>query len=446
MTSFNKVNGDFVSNSKPYVNDTLRKEFGWDGVVISDWTTIHDTALSMNAGLDLEIPTADMYGPAAVTTAMQAGAVTQDTVDQAVKRLLRLMIRTGLADDPPAPRSTIVDCPEHRALALKAAEEGITLLKNEGGILPLDPAKVKSIAVIGPNALDTQIVGRWSANSPSFYKVSVLDAIVTKAGPGTVAFSQGCNRTGDTPNYLIREAVTLAARSVQAVAAVNPRTIVVLNNGTPLLMNRWLNSVPVLLEAWYSGQECGNAIANILFGDVNPSGHLTCTIARRREDYSDWPNYPGVDGYTKYAEGIYVGYRHFDKNHIAPLFPFGFGLSYTTFRYGLLDAPSSIKRGAGAEARVSVKNVGSRSGDAVVQLYVRDLHPDANRPIRELKGFSRVHLEPGEEKQVSIPIAPDAFSYWDSALHAWLAEPGNYAIDVGDSSRDIALSATVHLL
>ena len=478
MTSFNKVNGVFLSDSKAYVNDVLRNEFHWDGAVVGDAGSIHDTALSMNAGLDLEIPSTSFYGGPAIAKSIVAGNITQDTVDQAVKRLLRMMIRAGLADDPPSPQPTTVDSPEHRAIALKTAEAGITLLKNEGGILPLDRAKIKWIAVIGPHGNDTQLGGRWSADTRTFYKSSVLDGIQAKSAAGTVvAFAQGCNRTGATPDAMIQEAVALAAKSdvaivvvgtdnnylgeeldppnlylpgsqeklIQSVAAVNKNTIVILNNGMPILMDRWLKAVHGLVEGWYAGQDQGNAIAEILFGDVNPSGHLTGTIALHREDYSDWPNYPGVDSKVEYAEGIYVGYRHFDKANIAPLYAFGFGLSYTSFQMRRLKLPRDINRGEGSAASVTVKNTGKVTGDEVVQLYVRDLNPQVDRPVCELKGFQRIHLASGDEKQVTIPIGPDAFSYWDTGTHAWKTTPGGYEIEIGDSSRNILAAGKVNV-
>ena len=202
-------------------------------------------------------------------------------------------------------------------------------------------------------------------------------------------------------------------------------------------MDDWLPGVPALVESWYAGQEQGTAVAAILFGDVDPSGKLTATIANKREDYSDWPNYPGDDNQVKYAEGIYVGYRHFDKANIAPLFPFGFGLSYTTFAYSSATAPRVTHLGVPDIVTLKVKNTGTRAGDEIVELYVRDLHPRVERPIRELKGFKRVSLQPNEEKSVSIPLDDSSFSYWDVVSHKWRANPGDYAIDIGSSSRDI---------
>ena len=496
MTAFNKVNGTYMSDNQPYVGGILDTEFGFNGVAIGDWGSLHDAAISLNSGIDQEIASPVAFTPAKLNLALAAGTLAQATIDEAVRRNVRLIIRTGLADDPAqplpkaegstlatagaqTPTSTAVEDPKHQALALKTAEEGIVLLKNDMGILPLDASKFKSIAVIGPNAKDTQLGGRWSGDMTPYHLVTMLDGITASAGQGvTVTFSPGCNRTGDTPQAMIDDATTLAAKSdvaivvlgtdknyegeeldppniylpgaqdklIQAVAAVNKKTVVVLNNGTPLLMDKWLASVPALvIEAWYPGQESGTAsVAEILFGTINPSGHLACTIASRREDYSDCPNYPQTaDGKIEYTEGVNVGYRHFDKANILPLYPFGYGLSYTSFSMRKLTLPKTLAVGAAGLANVRVANTGKLAGDEVVQLYVHPLDPKVDRPIRELKGFQRISLKRGEEKPVTIPIAADAFAYWDVTTHGWKTDPGEYEIEVGDSSRNILASGKI---
>jgi beta-glucosidase len=480
MVAFNKINGTFNVENKQFLTDLVRTQWQWDGVALSDWGAIHDTAASMDAGMDLEAPRPNQYSPASLTKALEAGTITQQEIDNAVKHVVRLIVRTGLADDPAQPPPTLVDCPQHRALALNVAKEGITLLKNDKNILPLDRTKIKSIAVIGPNAQDTQLGGRWSADTAYFYQTDVVDSVRTAAGSGIdVEFAQGCARlkaaADDDAN--IAAAAALAAKSdiaivvvgtdknylgealdvpnlylpgaqdklIQAVEAANKNTVVVLNNGMPLLMDKWLQQTPGLVEAWYSGQEQGNAIAAILFGDVCPSGKLAATFGAKREDYSDWPNYPATDGHVNYAEGIYTGYRHFDKKSIEPLFPFGFGLSYTSFRYGRVLAPRKLKAGAIGIVSVRVKNTGNVAGDEVVELYVHDQHPAIDKPIRELKGFRRISLLPGEDKVVTIPVDDSSFSYWDVGHHCWHYDPGDYEIDVGASSRDIRSTANIQV-
>ena len=478
MPALGRVNGRFCAQSKPLMTDLLRTRWGWDGLAVSDWGSVHSTVDSMNAGTDVEMPQPDFYNPPAFTQALQANQITQEEIDNAVRRVLRLMVRTGMLDPPVTPNPAAVNSPAHQALARRVALEGITLLKNANALLPLNSHALKSLAVIGPNAQDTQLGGRWSAEVNPFYRVSILEGIQKKVGPGVlVTYAQGCPRTGaGTPDALAK-AVT-AARSanvavvvvgtdnnyegeeldppnlhlpgdqeklIQAVAAANPRTVVVLNCGTPLLTRNWLPRVPGLLETWYSGQEAGNAAADILFGDANPSGKLTGTWADEREDYSDWTNYPGAGSFVRYLEGVDVGYRHFDAAHIKPLFPFGFGLSYTTFAYTHLQMPSASKIGQPMTVRVAVQNTGKRAGDEIVQLYVRPLSPKVDRPVRELKSFGRVSLRPGETKTVTLTLGPNAFAYWDPKKHGWQADPGAYALDVGASSRDIRLSRVLHL-
>ena len=232
---------------------------------------------------------------------------------------------------------------------------------------------------------------------------------------------------------------------IEAVAAANPRTIVVLNNGTPVLMP-WLSSVPGVLEAWFPGEEGGHALASALFGDINPSGKLPATLGARREDYPDYGNFPGRDGQVTYAEGIYVGYRHFDKKNIAPLFPFGYGLSYTTFRFSSLRlSRASLQPNGTVTASVAVTNTGLREGAEVAELYVHDPSPKIDKPVRELKGFGKVDLLPGQTKIVAMTLRPRDFAFCDVPGKQWRADAGTYDIQVGASSRDIRQRATLRL-
>jgi len=478
MTAMNQVNDLFAGESKPLLAGILKGKWGWDGAVFGDWGAIHNTAGALNGGTDIEIPQPNVYKADAITAALQSGAITQSLIDASVHRTLRLMVRTGLLDNKPAPGLAAVNSPAHQALARRVAQEGIVLLQNAQGLLPLSRTQIKSIAVLGPNAQDTQLGGRWSADVHPAYQVSVLDGIRKHVSSGvTVSYAQGCPRTQPGTPGGLSEAAALAAKSdvavvvvgmdsnyegeeldpptlqlpgdqeklIGAVAAANKNTVVVLNNGTSVLMKAWLPHVSALLGMGYAGQEMGNALADILFGDVNPSGRLADTLAARREDYSDWANYPGRKGVVHYAEGIYVGYRHFDRERIAPLFPFGFGLSYTTFQFGALQAPARLARGGIATVRLRVKNIGTRAGDEVVQLYVAPIAPKADRPVRELKGFQRVSLRPGEQKQVQFTLDRRAFSYWASGRQAWRADPGRYQIQVGASSRDIRAASVLAL-
>ena len=476
MPALGRVNGTFCAQSRPLVSDLLQTQWSWDGLAISDWSSVHETAATLSAGTDVEMPQPDHFSPAALTNALTNGQITQAQINDAVRRVLRLMLRTGLLDPPhPVPQS-VVNSPAHQALARKAALEGITLLKNTNHFLPL-PKTLKSLAVIGPNAADTQLGGRWSADVKPFYQVSLLDGIKQKLGPGVqVLFEPGCPRTGVSALGAIEKAAALAKgadaaivvvgtdnnyegeeldppdlhlpgdqeKLIEAVAAVNPRILVVLNCGTPLQVSRWLPRVPGLLETWYAGQEAGNAAADLIFGDACPSGKLTGTWAQARDQYSDWGNYPGAGGFVRYMEGVYVGYRHFDQAKIRPLFPFGYGLTYTTFAYSRLDVPPRVPVGKPFTVRVSVQNTGRRAGDEIVECYVRPLAPRVDRPLRELKAFARVPLAAGQTKTVMLTLSPEAFAYWDTKTHGWKTDPGAYALDIGASSRDIRLSGVTH--
>lgn len=477
MPALGRVNGEFCAQNKPLLGDLLETQWGWDGLAVSDWGSVHTTAPTLIAGTDVEMPQPDHFSPAALTNALTSGQITQAEIDDAVRRVLRLMLRTGLLDAPMPVSESVVNSPAHQKLARKAAVEGITLLKNANHFLPLSKT-LKSLAVIGPNAADTQLGGRWSADVKPFYQVSILDGIKQKVGPKVaVSFDQGCPRTGVAAPGAIDKAVALAKTAdaaivvvgtdnnyegeeldppnlhlpgdqeklIEAVAAANPHTLIVLNCGTPLLVSHWLPRVPGLLEIWYSGQEAGHAAADIIFGDVSPSGKLAGTWANARDEYSDWGNYPGAGGFVRYMEGIYVGYRHFDKDKIKPLFPFGYGLSYTTFAYSHVQAPPAARLGKPITVRVTIKNTGKRAGDEIVECYVRPLAPRTDRPVRELKAFARVPLATGQTKTVLLTLGPKAFAYWDTKMHGWRTDPGAYALDIGASSRDIRLSETVHL-
>ncbi len=477
MPALGRVNGEFCAQNKPLMADLLEGQWEWDGLAVSDWGSVHTTAPTLNAGTDVEMPQPDHFSSAALTNALTSSQITQAGIDNAVRRVLRLMLRTGLLDTPKPISESVVNSSAHQKLARKAALEGITLLKNSGGFLPLSKT-LKSLAVIGPNAADTQLGGRWSADVKPFYQVSVLDGIKKKLGPNVaVSFEQGCPRTGAAAPGAIDKAAALAKTAdaaivvvgtdnnyegeeldppdlhlpgdqeklIEAVAAANPHTLVVLNCGTPLLVSHWLPRVPGLLETWYSGQEAGNAAADIIFGDVSPSGKLAGTWANARDEYSDWGNYPGAGGFVRYMEGIYVGYRHFDREKIRPLFPFGYGLSYTAFAYSRLQAPPEASPGKPLTVRVTVKNTGKRAGDEIVECYVRPLVPRTDRPLRELKAFARVPLAAGQTKTAVLTLGPKAFAYWDTKTHGWRTDPGAYVLDIGASSRDIRLSGMVRL-
>jgi len=639
MSAYNRVNGAYASENRALLVDTLKGEWGFDGLVMSDWTGTYSTADAANNGLDLEMPGPARWRGNKLLAAVEDGAVAAEAIDDSARRLLRLLTRVGAFDRmPETPHAD--DRPEHRAVARAAATEGIVLLKNEHGALPLDRTTRPRIAVIGPNAREARIMGGGSAQVNAQYAVAPYDGIVAAAGEGaTVRFEQGCTnhkrlplldmawiapasdgasdgqlrqgfgatywnnadlsgepvatgyldradqfwmgtvvpgvdpfgfsarfsgrlmvpasaangryavslvsaglcrllvdgrqtidnwgarQRGDSyfgfgsteviapvdleaghsydvalefakdatapfpvaafrmgllpprPADAIDRAVALAAASdvaivcagtsgeweseghdrpglglpgqqddlIARVAEANPRTVVVLNVGSPLTMP-WLDRVAAVLVAWFPGQECGHAIADVLFGDATPSGKLPQTFPRRLEDNPAYLNYPGENGKVSYGEGLYVGYRYYDKKGIAPLFPFGFGLSYTSFAYAN-PRLSAMEIGPHDTllVQIDITNEGGRAGQEVVQVYVRDREARLGRPDKELKAFAKVALGAGETQTVSLPLARDAWSYYDDATHAWVAEPGLFDILVGASAADIRVQAAVTL-
>jgi beta-glucosidase len=377
-----------------------------------------------------------------------------------------------------------VETAEHRALARRAATESMVLLKNEGRLLPLDPARLRSVAVIGPGAAVALTGGGGSSRVRPKDAVTPLAGIQDAAG-GRVQVSHALGvamqgeESGVDAAKARDEAVALAARSdvavvvvgysyrlesegfdrasldlpagqddlIASVAAANPRTVVVVAAGAPVSMTRWIDRVPAVLFAWYGGQEVGHAVGDLLFGLAVPSAKLPVSFPRRIEDSPAFGHYPGEELHVEYGEGIFVGYRGFDHSKVDPLFPFGHGLSYTSFEYaGLTVAPSVAKPGGRVAVSVQVRNGGSRAGAEVVQLYLHDVESSLPRPPRELKGFSRVELQAGESRSVSFTLDTAALSFFDPAKGDWVAEPGAFEVLVGASSRDIRLTGRFSLV
>lgn len=612
MSAYNKINGFHATANKYLLTDVLKKGWGFDGMVMSDWGAVHETSRVIAAGNDLEMPGPGFLRGDKVALALKNGQVTQSQIDDNVRRILRTVVRSGAMDHITKPDPSKVDSPEHRRLAFEAASEGIVLLKNSKELLPLDRSKIRSIAVIGKPGNDIQIGANGSPTVTPFYKVQPLQGIqrivgnlvrvkyIEAAGsadpiPGslltppdgqghglkgeyfnnrnlsgspvatridsslqfdwkggpiagighddfsvrwtgqihpavtgkyvfTVSVDDGCrlyiddklivdhwvdgaevlvsgsvlleggkahnmkleyyqakgaatvrlgwntpgqNRFADATNAAKNADVAIVFAGtmgqegegndrpsmalpgdqdslIEAVAAANKKTIVVLNSGTPVEMSRWLDKTPGLLQTWFPGQEGGMALASILFGETNPSGKLPTTFGARREDYPDDGNFPGTKGKVNYAEGIYVGYRHFDKDKIEPFFPFGFGLSYTTFEYGKPTVVSNEGKSL-RTVTLNVKNTGHRAGAEVVEVYVRPVSPSVDRPVRELKGFEKVFLKPGESKSVSVSLDMRSFAFCDVPGQQWRADAGEYMIEIGASSRDIRQSVSTNL-
>jgi len=469
MTSYNLLNGVHCAENDYLMNQVLKKDWGFNGFVMSDWAAVHNGLLAVNGGLDLEMPRATYMNRAMLTKGLADGQIQQSVIDDKVRRILRTIIAAGFLDRPQALDTIPRNDPDNARVALEGAREAIVLLKNYRHALPLDRQKIKSIVVLGPNAAHAVYCGGGSAFPRVFDAVSIRDGIEKLAGGGIkvltatnlqqsvelakladaavvcVGFnpgleSEGKDRTFDLPPG--------QSNLIRAVTAVNRRTIVVINSGGGVAWAGWLDKTPAVLQAWYPGQSVGQAVAEILFGDVNPSGKLPATFEKKFEDNPSAPYYHlRADNQTPYTEGAFGGYRGYDQNDVTPEFCFGHGLSYTDFKYGKPQViPAEIPADGKATIAVEVKNTGTRAGDEVVQLYVHDLKSSVPQPPKELKGFLRVVLDPGESKTVNLTLTAQQLAFWDVKTHAFVVEPGAYELLVGSSSRDIRGKAKLEVV
>ena len=484
MCSYNAVNGDFACENKYLLTDVLKKDWGFKGFVLSDWGGTHSTVKASAAGLDHEEPLDDFFG-AKLKAAVEAGKVSQAELDEHVRRVLRSEFASGIADFPT--RKGVVDVEGHLEIARKVEEQSAVLLKNSAGVLPLNRAAMKSIAVIGPHANEGMMSGSGSAqvDAPGrasagwmaqvWFPPSPLKVLQAKFPGAKVEFDSGSNsasaaelaKKSDVAIVFVyqwmSEGMDLPNLSlplkqdelIEAVAAANPKTVVVLETGTAATMP-WLDKVGAVVEAWYSGSKGADAVANILNGDVNPSAKLPMTFPKSDADVPH-PQLvkpgPGQIGdaavmktgeakptfSVKYDEGLQVGYKWYDTENKPVLFPFGYGLSYTTFAY------SAMKVTPGKDTTVSftVKNIGNREGAEVAQLYAA-LPENAGEPPKRLVGWSKVWLRVGESKEVKVSVTEKYLSVYDEAT-GWKLVPGNYAFMVGGSSADLLLKQTVSL-
>ncbi len=502
MSAYNKLNGVYCAENPFLLKDILQKEWDFKGFVVSDWGSTYSTVATVNAGMDLEMPGGEPMKawlkrpktleagngggwlvPEKVLPEISAGKISAAAIDDNVGRMLRVMFISGQFDKPHTATGEI-DTPEQRAVARKAATEGIVLLKNSGDLLPINLSKVHSLVVIGPNAAVARTGGGGSSLVTPKYSISPLKGIQDRAGKNLqVSYALGVSMEGEDPSkdtpqareQLRKEAVDTAGKAdaviivvgrypklesedfdiksldlpagqdelIAAVAKVNKNTIVVINAGGPVIMSKWITQVPAIVDMWYGGQEGGNAIADVLFGEANPSGKLPVSFVKEWKDSPAYGHYPGENLQVEYAEGIYVGYRYFDTKKVEPLFPFGYGLSYTKFDYSDLKiSPTQTSTGKPVEVSLRVRNTGSRPGAEVVELYVHDGHASVDRPVQELKGFHRVELAPGESKTVSFALDRSAMAFYSTAKKDWMTEPGQFDVLVGSSSRDIRVKGS----
>ena len=618
MDSYNLTNGVHMTQNGYLNSDVAKKDWGFTGVLMSDWTSVYDGVAAANGGLDLEMPSGKFMNRATLLPAIRAGKISEATIDDKVRRILRTAIQFGWLDREQTDLSIPRQNPEGKQVTLEAARAGMVLLKNDGNVLPLDKGKLRTIAVIGPDAYPAVPAGGGSADAKPFTPVSYLEGLANYPGSSAkVYYERGLptldeiakhteftteatggrqglktefftnadlsgtpavNRTDKHVNYeparggggadtdmsirwtgyftpptpgeylvfvqgpgenggyrlyvdkklvfdnwktwyafvgektialtagphqveldyyahggwgktmanlgIVRpetlvsaEAKSLASHAdavvlavgfdpasegesgdrtfqlppgqnelIHQIAAVNKNTVVVMTSGGGVDMAGWVDQVPALLQAWYPGQEGGTALAQLLFGEFNPSGRLPISIERRWEDNAVHDSYYPKNGGKKveYTEGVFVGYRHFDKSGIKPLFPFGYGLSYTTFAFkNLTMSPASGEQLV--TVAFDVSNTGARSGAEVAQVYVGDKHAKVPRPVKELKGFARVELNPGETKHVQVTLDRRAFSYYDVKSHSWTVAPGDFDIYVARSSAEIELTGKATL-
>jgi len=470
MTSYNKVNGIYSCENRNLLVERLREEWGFRGYTVSDWFAVRRATSAescVKGGLSLEMPgKGTKYGERALRKAFDTGKFTEDALDGNVKGLLRAMFLVGLFDDISTLAKGSRNTQEHQALARAIAEEGIVLLKNEGGALPLDMGEIRSVAVLGPNATKRTGFGGGSSMVRSSYEITPLEGLRERC-VGKVKVVKDPTRAdvaiifaGLSHDILKgldyegrdKKGIELPSDQIALIkdtVLLNPQTTVVLINGSPVTMVGWLEKVPAVLEAWYSGLEAGRAIASILFGDVNPSGKLPVTFPRSLSDspaHASERTFPG-DEKVYYDEGVFVGYRHFDKMGIEPLFPFGHGLSYTTFEYGnLMMSKGNFAGDETLAVSVDATNTGERAGAEVIQLYVSDVEASVERPPKELKDFKKVHLKPGQKQTMTFTLGKNDLSFWDESLSHWIAEKGVFEILIGSSSRDIRLQGKFEYL
>ncbi len=462
MCAYNKVNGAYNCENEPLLRGVLREQWGFPGFVQSDFGATHSTEASVRAGMDLEMPAGAYFGEP-LLAAVRAGTVPVTAVDAMLERRFSQMFRLGIFDR----RVTTAPIPveEHAAVARRIAAAGTVLLRNEDRALPVDRRGVRSIAVVGPWADRAATGGGGSSKVTPLRTVTPLEGIRAAAGDDVEVTSAGADpaaaaaaaAAADVAVVVVGEQLTEGTDRaglslpdgqddlVRAVAVANPRTVVVVHGGAPVLMP-WLEEVDAVVMGWYPGQEDGTVTAALLFGDAEPGGRLPITFPASEADLptAGAGRYPGVDGTVRYDEELAVGYRHYLGAGIRPLFPFGFGLSYTTFQLGRLSAPASVRPGEPVTVRVRVTNTGRRTGSEVVQAYVRS-PAEVGAPSAQLRGFAKVRLAPGRSREVRITLDPRSFSHWDTGRGNWVETPGSYRLLVGTSSADTPLNARLRV-
>ena len=469
MCSYNRINGVYASENRWLLTDVLRDEWGFEGYVMSDWGAVADRVEGLKAGLDLEMPSSAGVNDRRIVEAVKNGTLDEAVVDRACERILNIVYRYAENARPDTPW----DLAAQHDLAGEIAEQCAVLLKNDENLLPL--SKEDHIVFIGEFAEKPRFQGGGSSHINCARITGALEA----AAGLPVTYEKGFSAKDDRYDEELAARAVAAAkqakaavifaglpdsfesegydrrhmrlpecqnRLIKAVCEANPSTVIVLHNGSPVEMP-WIGQVKAVLEAYLGGENVGSAVVRLLYGDACPSGHLAETFPRKLSDNPSYLFYGGEGNRTEYREGVFVGYRYYDKKEMDVLFPFGHGLSYTSFAYSDLRlSTGSIRDTDVLTASVTVTNTGSRPGKAVAQLYVRNAEGSTIRPVRELRGFEKADLQPGESKTLTFTLDKRSFACWNDQLHDWYAESGEYVIEIGESSRDIRACQPVKLI
>lgn len=474
MACYNRVQGVYGSESPYILTEVLKNQWGFEGIVISDWFAVVNRVEGIKAGMHIEMPGVSTINDELIVEAVKNGELEESVLDALVKDILRVVLKAKSLEK----EGVELDAQAHHAFARQVSAEAATLLKNDKQILPITKKKYKNIAIIGEFANNPRFQGNGSSEVKPTQLDKVLDVLKEEYGQEyKFTYSQGYSLTDDVDFSMIAEAKEAASKAdialvfaglplhyesegidrthidlppshnklISEIAKVQENSVVVLTNGSAITMP-WLNEVYGVLETWLGGQAGAGATADVLFGKVNPSGKLAETFPQKLEDTPAFFNFPGEQGEVIYGERIFVGYRYYDEKKIQPLFPFGFGLSYTTFEYSdITVSAKSIKDTDGLVVTMKVKNTGETKGKEVVQLYVKDQESTLQRPEKELKKFAKVELNPGETKEIRFELNSRDFSYFDGHRKLWIAESGAFDILIGASSRDIKLQETIQL-
>ncbi len=492
MNAYNPVNGKFSSENKYLLTNILRNKWNFKGFVMSDWVSVYDTKAPLLAGLDLEMPSGLYLNYKKIKPLLDSGAISQENINTHVKNIIRSLFEMGIYERPMKDHNYQEFSPEHTEIALKAAREGIVLLKNDKKLLPIDVNSIKNVIVMGKTAIITPVSGGGACHYRSDETINIFEGFKNAIkSPIKLKYIPQKSRYSKTEQLEIKNADYIFIcvgfseieeaecwdrswkmennqnQFIRKINSYNSNSIVILTAGAGLETESWIQEISTIIHSFYLGQTVGKAITDIIFGKKNPSGKLPFTMAKK------WTDFEAVQNYVKkpekysfiraklakgkpifrriqnieYKEQLNVGYRHFDSNKIEPQFPFGFGLSYTQFELKNLKLSSKeITKNEEIRISLTLSNIGEKSGAEVVQLYIHDVHSSLYRPYKELKGFEKIYLNPTESKEIHFKILPEHLKYYDDKLNDWILESGKFKIMIGNSSRNILLEDTFNVI